>query len=165
MVKANTTKVDFPLTLTEESLEWLLQQLGLRPCVDDPRHRALDLVATHWAVPFRWACHGVYRLQVVDEMSPYHGMEYVGMSNNVRKRVASHISTCPDSDQPWGGYGSDRPNLLRRHMEARALSLFPNGISRRDLAFVEYHWIELLKPALNGPTPRPQRYGHKHVKA
>jgi hypothetical protein len=50
-------------------------------------------------------------------------------------------------------------------MEARALSLFPNGISRRELAFVEYHWIELLKPALNGPTPKPQRCGHKHVRA
>jgi hypothetical protein len=142
-----------------EDVNRLLDWIG--PIADDPRKRALDLVATPSAWPRRWACPGVYRLRVVDESSRFYGMEYVGMSTNVRKRVMDHISCVDGSDRKWGCFDAATPAPLRRHMEGRALSLFPGGIARRDLAFVEYHWICLLKPALNGHTPIPRRYSRR----
>jgi hypothetical protein len=71
---------------------------------------------------------------------------------NVRQRLMGHFSG-------WAKTWPCGPGeILKSHLEARVLSLFPNGISRRDLLDCEHYWISLFKPQLNraktsfGPT-------------
>lgn len=120
----------------------------------DPLQRPLDMVGSSTYAPLAWTVPGVYRLRVVDPESPLFGEQYVGAAQNVRKRMMEHL---------WRGqlYWDDRHDILRSQMEARALSLFPNGISKSDLADAEVHWMRLLRPSLN----KHWRRGYKNAKS
>jgi len=104
--------------------------------------RPLDLIACTTEVPMSWACPGIYRLCVADPDSDLLGEEYIGKSNNVRKRVMGHM---------WGSSPTWFHNqaIEKEQLIARVLSLFPEGISDNDLLDCEHYWISLLRPSLN----------------
>ena len=84
-------------------------------------------VSDSWTPP-SWECPGVYQL-----IGP--GYSYIGMSRNLRERMRYHFA--PQS--PFRGViGS-----------ARALSMFGDSISQRDLRNAEAYWHQLLRPNLN----------------
>ena len=102
--------------------------------------RDIDRVGTVDYVPFVWRVPGVYQLRVVAASSPYWGSHYVGRSVNVRSRLCQHFS----GTRPLLANG-----IAADHVVARALTLFSGGVSHRDLAHTEQHWIDLLQPDLN----------------
>jgi hypothetical protein len=121
---------------------------GLGWLADRYRDRPLDVAADKEFIPFQWVCPGVYRIRVVSPESEWFGAEYIGQSMNVRHRLMGHLS---GSGKIWShGPGE----IFKSHLEARVLSLFPNGISRRDLLDCEHHWVNLLKPQLNKAKTR-----------
>lgn len=125
----------------------LQQQLsefyGIEWFADKYRYRALDMAARTDFIPHAWARPGVYRIRVVNPESEWFGSEYIGQSMNVRQRLMGHFVI---HGETWS---CSPGKILKSHLEARVLSLFQVGISRRDLLDCEHYWVSLLKPQLN----------------
>lgn len=89
--------------------------------------RDLDIeVTSRFGIPANWSRPGIYQLWIGEQ-------SYIGKGMNVRKRLMN--SSC----HKWSG-SFDR---------CRVLSLFDEGISRKELNNAEAYWIDLLRPQLN----------------